>query len=117
MSTHISEELLALVEQLLRAQLNVIRQLRKATGAHEETKEREKSMSQMDAVYDILTTAQKPMHVDDIIAKAGQRFNLKFDKESVVSALTKRVRRQDRFIKTAPNTFDLISRSQEGGRQ
>jgi hypothetical protein len=117
MSTHISEELLTLFEQLLRAQLNVIRQLRKAIGVHEEAKEREKSMSQMDVVYDILTTEQKPLHVDDIITKAGQRFNLKFDKESVVSALTKRVRRQDRFIKTAPNTFDLISRSQKGGRQ
>ena len=46
-----------------------------------------------------------------------QKFQRQLDKESIVSALTKRVKRQDRFIKTAPNTFALIAREMAGGRR
>jgi hypothetical protein len=116
MATKISEELLTLHESLLRAQLNVIRQYRKDAGFESSDESADKGMSQMDVVYDILSEAQKPMHVDDIIDIAEKRFDKKFDKESIVSAITKRVSRQDRFIKTAPNTFFLISKSQERER-
>jgi hypothetical protein len=115
MSTNISEELLSLFESLLRAQLNVIRQLRKAAGVEKEPP-KEKRMSQVEIVYDILASAQRPMHIDDIIAQAQRRFELQLDKESIVSALTKRVKRQDRFVKTAPNTFALLTKEVEGGR-
>jgi hypothetical protein len=116
MTTKISEELLNLHESLLRAQLNVIRQYRKESGLENNDEPADKGMSQMDVVYDILSETNKPMHVDDIIDIAEKRFDKKFDKESIVSAITKRVSRQDRFIKTAPNTFFLISKSQERER-
>jgi hypothetical protein len=115
MST-VSEELLSLFESLLRAQLNVVRQLRKATGVEQELPEK-KRRSQISIVYDILASAQQPMHIDDIIAQAQRRFEKQLDKESLVSALTKRVKRQDRFIKTAPNTFALLTKNLEGGHQ
>jgi hypothetical protein len=116
MSKIISEELLNLFESLLRAQLNTIRQLRKAAGIEKEPV-KEKRMSQIDIVYDILTLAQRPMHIDDIIAQAHRRFEIQLEKESIVSALTKRIKHQDRFVKTAPNTFALLTKEVEGGRQ
>lgn len=116
MSKIISDELLILFESLLRAQLNTIRQLRKAVGIEKEPL-KEKRMSQIDVVYDILASAQRPMHVDDIIAQAQRRFKIQLDKESIVSALTKRIKRQDRFVKTAPNTFALLTKEVEGGRR
>ena len=116
MESNITEELLNLHESFLRAQLNVVRQLRKEAGL-QEPDESQKSMSQMDIVYDILNHAQRPMHVNDIIAIAKDRFNQDLDKESVVSALAKRVKRQDRFIKTAPNTFALIAQDPGGARK
>ncbi len=116
MATTISQDLLDLFESLLRAQLNTIRQLRKAPQP-EKTMTRDKSMSQVDIVYDILATAKHPMHVDAIVEHAQKQFQRHMDKESIVSALTKRVKRQDRFIKTAPNTFALIARDVEGGRR
>jgi hypothetical protein len=116
MATKISEELLNLYESLLRAQLNVIRQYRKDSGLENSDEPANKGMSQMDIIYDILSESQKSMHVDDIIDIAEKRFDKKFDKESIVSALAKRVSRQDRFIKTAPNTFFLISKGQERER-
>jgi hypothetical protein len=103
MSNHLSEELLSLFESLLRAQLNTIRQMRKAAGPATQEPEKEKGMSQMDIVYDILQHERRPLHVDDIIILAQSRFDLKLEKESLVSALTKRVKRQDRFMKTGPN--------------
>ena len=116
MSKSNSEELLSLFESLLRAQLNTIRQLRKATGIEKEP-EKETRRSQMDIVYDILVSAHRPMHIDDIIAQAQRRFEIQLDKESIVSALTKRIKRQDRFVKTAPNTFTLlVPQGGKGGR-
>jgi hypothetical protein len=116
MAAKISEELLNLYESLLRAQLNVIRQYRKELELKNSDEPADKGMSQMNVVYDILSESQRPMHVDDIIVIAEKRFDKKFDKESIVSALAKRVSRQDRFIKTAPNTFFLISKGQEKER-
>jgi len=116
MANTISKDLLELFESLLRAQLNTIRQLRKAPE-REKRMARDKGMSQVDIVYDILAAAKHPMHVDAIVAQAQKQLQRHIDKESIVSALTKRVKRQDRFIKTAPNTFALIARDVEGGRR
>lgn len=116
MPSTISEELLTLFEWLLRAQLNTIRQLRKATGREEKKPSSEKRMSHIGIVYDILATAQQPMHVDEIIAEAKRRFDTSLDKESIVSALVKRVKRQDRFVKSGPNMFSLLSHHSPGDR-
>ncbi len=113
----ISEELLNLFEHLLRAQLNTIRQLRKAAGLAEPAKAKEQRMSQMDMVFDILTNTGKPMHIQEILAAIEKRFGKKLDRESLVSALAKRVARKDRFIKTAPNTFALITQDLGGGQR
>ncbi len=117
MKLKMSEEILNLYESLFRAQLNVIKQLRKQAGLKEIEQPKEKRMSQMDMVYDILCELQKPMHVKDIIVAAKSKFDLDLDRESVVSALAKRIKRQDRFIKTAPNTYALIDQDLEGGRK
>ena len=118
MSTkQISEELLVLFEQLLRAQLNTIKQLRKAAGLPDSKPAEEKRMSQMDMVYDILSEAQRPLHISDIIGAIEKRFHKKLDRESLVSALAKRISRKDRFIKTAPNTFALLAQDLGGGQR
>jgi hypothetical protein len=57
--------------------------------------------------FDILQEAGQPLHITEIIEKAQQRFARKLDRESLVSALTKRIARGDRFTRTAPNTFAL----------
>ena len=117
MDKKISEELLNLFESLLRAQLNTIRQLRKASGLAEPQEPKEKSMSQMDIVFNILIIAGRPMHIQDILAAIEKRFGKKLDRESLVSALAKRVIRKDRFMKTAPNTFALITQDLGGGQR
>lgn len=114
MTNKIIEDLLNLFESLLRAQLNTIKQFRKTSGYLEPEKPKEKRMTHMSMVYNILKLTGQPMHVNDIIVAIEKNFNVKIDRESLVSALAKRVLRQDRFIKTAPNTFALISQELEG---
>lgn len=107
-----------LLESMLRAQLNALKQARKSLGFVAQKASKEQRTSRMDMVYDVLVNAHRPMHVDDIILDMGKRFGVKPDKDSLVSALTKRIQRQDRFQKTAPNTFSLISQDvAEGGQQ
>jgi len=113
MENHIYGELLNLFESLLRVQLHAVRQLRRSSGTPAKELKIKESMSHMDIVHDILQQQRKPLHVNEIIILAQKRFDLKLDKESLVSALTKRVKRQDRFIKTGPNIFGLLTPPKE----
>ena len=62
----------------------------------------------MSALPLVLQTARRPLHIAEILELASKRFNVELDRESVVSALAKRVARKDRFMRTAPNTFALL---------
>lgn len=88
----------------LEAQVRALKKLRASPGAE---KPYEKSMSQLGMVMNILTKAGRPLHVSDIIAKAEKDFGVKLDRESLVSALSKKVMKKDRFIRTGKNTFAL----------
>ena len=118
MSINLSEEfILNFYESMLRVQINTLKQIRKGLGLTDDEAAKEKRKSHMDMVYDVLIDARRPMHVNDIIVEIEKRFAIKLDKDSLVSALTKRVMRQDRFTKTAPNTFALISQESGGGQR
>lgn len=68
-----------------------------------------KSRSHIDMASNILLDAGRPLHVTDIISRIATRFDVRVDRESLVSALSKRVVRQDRFVRTGKNTFALIN--------
>jgi hypothetical protein len=58
--------------------------------------------------YDILTKSKRPLHVTALIERIGSVFGVQVDRESLVSALSKKVARKDRFVRTDRNTFALI---------
>jgi len=89
------------------AQLKALKKLR---GGGEEEEPRIKSKSQIDIAYDILTKAGKPLHISQIIAEADKMFGAKLERESLVSALSKKVMKEDRFVRTGKNTFALKAR-------
>jgi F420-0:gamma-glutamyl ligase len=84
-----------------------VRALKKLRGSPEAESPREKSMSQIGIVVNILTGAKRPLHVSEIIAKAEKVFGAKLERESLVSALSKKVMKGDRFMRTGKNTFAL----------
>jgi hypothetical protein len=57
--------------------------------------------------FDILKKARGPLHVAEILTRIHATFGVTVDRESLVSSLTKKVARADRFVRTAKNTFGL----------
>ncbi len=55
--------------------------------------------------YDVLKKARSPLHVSEILARIQAAFGVTVDRESLVSSLTKKVARGDRFLRTEKNTF------------
>ena len=99
--------LLEVIESSLDAQLRAVRRLRKAPpNAPRSSRRSQKGMSQVDMAYDVLSSTG-PLHIQELLAAIKERFGADIDRESLVSALSKRVARGDRFLRTAKNTFAL----------
>jgi cellulase/cellobiase CelA1 len=101
----IEQAVLNAFEVALDAQLRAIRRL-KSSGP-EKTKREKKSMSQVDMAYNILRAAGKPLHISEILDRIEKAFGQQLDRESIVSSLVKKVKRQDRFVRTDKNVFAL----------
>jgi hypothetical protein len=57
--------------------------------------------------FDILKKACAPLHVSELLAHIHSTFHVSVDRESLVSSLSKKVARGDRFLRTDKNTFSL----------
>ena len=66
---------------------------------------RRKGLSQVDMAFDILKKARSPLHVSQILERIQTHFGITVDRESLVSSLTKKVARGDRFLRPEKNTF------------
>ncbi len=62
----------------------------------------------MSVMRDILLSSQEPLHVTGIIVLAKKNFNMDLDRESIVSAITKKVKSGRMFERVAPNTFTIL---------
>jgi hypothetical protein len=92
------------IEASLDAQLRAVRRMRQPALVEEP---KPKGMSQVDMAYDILNRAAQPLHITKIIDQIERVHGVRLDRESLVSALSKRVARDDRFMRTDKNTFSL----------
>ena len=106
MESKIPEWFLSFYESLFLAQLRTIRQLKSPKPKKIKGKEN-KSMSNMDMAMDILQRAQQPLHVSEIIAQVKTKYGVALDRESLVSALVKKVHRRQGLSRPAPNTFEI----------
>jgi hypothetical protein len=61
----------------------------------------------MDMAIDILRKGQKPLHISEIIAQVKTKYGVTLDRESLVSALVKKVHRHQGLSRSAPNTFEI----------
>lgn len=99
------DEILAAFELALDSQLRAVRRLR---GHHRQVaRSGPKGMSQVDMAFAVLRRTKSPLHVDELIVAVAQSYGVQPARDSLVSALTKKVVAGDRFEKTAPNTFGL----------
>ena len=104
MAEDLKDSVLSIFEASLDAQLRAVRRLRRGS-AEPASVPRRVGLSQVDMAYDILKKASRPLHVSQLLARIQATFHVTVDRESLVSSLTKKVARGDRFLRTAKNTF------------
>lgn len=113
MGDDIKDLILEACEASLDAQLRAVRRLRK--GLPEEPgRRRRRSLSHVDMAYDVLQKAGSALHITELLARIRSTFGVAVDRESLVSSLTKKVTRGDRFVRTAKNTFGLRPQGSSG---
>jgi hypothetical protein len=98
--------ILSVFEASLDAQLRAVRRLRQGAPPNAEPRRR-KGLSQVDMAFDILKRARSPLHVSQILDRIQTQFGVTIDRESLVSSLSKKVTRGDRFLRPDKNTFAL----------
>jgi len=98
--------ILSVFEASLEAQLRAVRRLRQGETAPAQPRPH-KGRSQVDMAFDILKKARTPLHVSDILERIHAHFGVTVDRESLVSSLTKKIARNDRFLRPEKNTFSL----------
>ena len=106
MTDDIRDVILSSVEASLEAQLRAVRRLRQGQTGDTQVP-RKQGRSQVDMAYDILKKARTTLHVSEIIDRIQTQFGVAIDRESLVSSLSKKVARQDRFLRPEKNTFSL----------
>jgi hypothetical protein len=64
-------------------------------------------MSNIDMAIDILRIAQKTFYISEIIVQVKAKYSVTLDRESLISALVKKVQQHQWLLRTAPNTFQI----------
>jgi hypothetical protein len=106
MNDDLKDSILSIFEASLEAQLHAVRRLRRGDTPAAKPP-RKLGLSQVDMAFDVLKKAHAPLHVSALLERIHASFGVSVDRESLVSSLTKKVARQDRFLRTAKNTFAL----------
>jgi len=97
------DKIIEFQRDLLSAQLEVISKYQQKTSS----KIKSKSMSKLGIVEDVLKLSQKPLHISQIIEIAKNEYNIALERDSIVSAISKKIKNNKQFIRVAPNTFSL----------
>jgi len=105
MDDQLREVVLATTEEMLAAQLRAVRSLRRREAGSKAP--RRSGMSQVDMALAILREARQPLHVQQIIERTASRYGVTVARESLVSALTKRLARDARLSRVGPNLFAM----------
>ena len=95
---------LEIKRELLQAQLRVVyRHQRKAVPHGQKVKR----TSNLTIAEDILQSSHQPLHISKIIQIAQNDYGVSLERDSIVSALIKKINAGKTFIRVAPNTFAL----------
>lgn len=88
----------------LDAQLRAVKRLRSPEGKEKTAK---RGKSQVDIVYDILVRSGSELHISEIIRRVEEVHGVRLERESIVSALSKKIKKGDRFMRVGKNTYTL----------
>ena len=101
---NIKEIILEVTIASLDAQLKAVKRLQ---GPTEKETRPKRGMSQVDLVYDILRRSGKELHISEIISRVETIHGVQLERESIVSALAKKIKNGDRFLRVGRNIYTL----------
>ena len=96
------ESYLQYQKEITETKLKIITRFQKGIQAKPD-----KRTSKIEIARNVLRIAGRPLHVSEIIRLAQRDFQVALDRDSIVSAILKKVNAGKSFIRTAPNTFAL----------
>ena len=96
------ESYLQYQKEITETKLKIITRFQKGIQAKPD-----KRTSKIEIARNVLHIAGRPLHVSEIIRLAQRDFQVTLDRDSIVSAILKKVNAGKSFIRTAPNTFAL----------
>jgi hypothetical protein len=106
-------ELLEVLEKMLDGQVRALRSLRSGRLRGGADPARGKKKSNISIIKDVLLAAGEPLHINEIILRAHRDHGRELKRESIVSALTKRVLDRRTFRRTARNEFALLGKEED----
>ena len=89
-------------KEVAQAKLKVIERFQQ-----QERNQPKKRTSNIEIVENVLSSVDRPLHVSDIIRMAEEEYQVRLNRDSIVSAILKKINAGQAFIRTAPNTFAL----------
>jgi hypothetical protein len=98
------DKILEFYKELLQSQLKVVYRYQRQSP---QLTKKLKRTSNLDIVEDILAASNQPLHISKIIEVAKNDYNVTLERDSIVSAIIKKIRSGVRFERIAPNTFTL----------
>lgn len=104
----LEDTILKTIETSLRAQLKAVKELRKGEGTEEAKgpgRPPLKGKSQTDLALEVLMVEGRALHVEEIVEEVRRRYGRELIRDSLVSAITKKIANGEVFEKTARNTF------------
>ena len=96
------ESYLHFQKEITETKLKIINRFQKGVQAKPK-----KRTSKIEIAKNVLRIAGRPLHVSEIIKLAERDFQVVLDRDSIVSAILKKVNTGKSFVRTAPNTFAL----------
>lgn len=109
-----TDEVLDVVEALLKAQLQAIDALRlqrrnRGNSTPEEVGpgSGKKRLSQTAMAGKVLFEAGGPLHIREVVSRIQAAFGVQVSRDALVSAIVKKVARNEEFVKTGKNTYGL----------
>lgn len=95
---------LDLVEGLAKSTLDIVNKFRNDMPVGNS---RSKRTYKFEYVESILRNAGRPLHVNEIIEIAKRDYKATISKDSLSSAISKKIRAGSNIVRTAPNTFQI----------
>ncbi len=105
------EDILEVMEAMLKIQLDSVGQLLLGRGANSTVqsirRRQRKRKYLVDLVVEILTSEKRPIHVDELVELLQQRFGRPTDRDSLASALAKKATQGVLVQRVTPATYAL----------